>query len=199
MRYSLIRLAQQQLNQTQLNSIRKKLIEKIVRVDHAGELGADRIYAGQMAVLSSGFIEVFLTSAFDTETSTSSVVQHMWDQEREHLRIMERLLHKHDVAHSIFSPVFSTFAYALGAGTALLGEKSAMACTVAVEELITQHYNNQIRELSEDDPEVHSDLIKLLKRLRDEEDEHRQTGVDHNGREVCKCSIAVSSSALKIA
>ncbi|VDM49319.1 unnamed protein product [Toxocara canis] len=149
MNRSLIRLAQ-------TTSARQKLIEKVVRVDHVGELGADRIYAGQMAVLSSRPI--------------SSVVQHMWDQEKEHLRAMERLISRHNVPHSKFTPVFSVAAFALGAGTALMGARSAMACTIAVEELITQHYDDQIKEL-------------LLKKLRDEEAEHHQTGIEHEGLE----------------
>uniref|UniRef100_A0A0M3HUE8 5-demethoxyubiquinone hydroxylase, mitochondrial n=1 Tax=Ascaris lumbricoides TaxID=6252 RepID=A0A0M3HUE8_ASCLU len=170
---SLVRLSQ-------AKGARQKLIEKVVRVDHAGELGADRIYAGQMAVLSN--------------SSLSSVVRHMWDEEREHLRAMERLLSKHNVPHSKFTPLFSAAGFALGAGTALLGSKPAMACTIAVEELITRHYNDQIKELVDDDPETHKDLLEaikayklalkcLLKRLRDEEAEHHQMGIDHDGLE----------------
>uniref|UniRef100_A0A915BZP9 5-demethoxyubiquinone hydroxylase, mitochondrial n=1 Tax=Parascaris univalens TaxID=6257 RepID=A0A915BZP9_PARUN len=159
---SLVRLSQ-------AKGARQKLIEKVVRVDHAGELGADRIYAGQMAILSN--------------TPLSSVVRRMWDEEREHLRAMERLLSKYNVPHSRFTPLFSAAGFALGAGTALLGSKPAMACTIVVEEMITRHYNNQIKELVDDDPETHKDLLELLKRLRDEEAEHHQVGIDHDGLE----------------
>lgn len=149
---------------------RQKLIEKVLRVDHAGELGADRIYAGQMAVLSGNPI--------------SSVIKRMWDEEKEHLQIVERLIAKHDVPSTIFAPVFSVVAFALGATTALIGKEAAMACTVAVEELISQHYNNQIKELIEDDPHVHGELLKILSRLRDEEMEHHDTGVANDGTKV---------------
>uniref|UniRef100_A0A914RQ65 Ubiquinone biosynthesis protein COQ7 n=1 Tax=Parascaris equorum TaxID=6256 RepID=A0A914RQ65_PAREQ len=90
---SLVRLSQ-------AKGARQKLIEKVVRVDHAGELGADRIYAGQMAILSN--------------TPLSSVVRRMWDEEREHLRAMERLLSKYNVPHSRFTPLFSAAGFALG-------------------------------------------------------------------------------------
>uniref|UniRef100_A0A7E4UTS1 5-demethoxyubiquinone hydroxylase, mitochondrial n=1 Tax=Panagrellus redivivus TaxID=6233 RepID=A0A7E4UTS1_PANRE len=149
------------------NQLRQKLIEKIIRVDHAGELGADRIYAGQMAVMKG--------------SSIASIIQHMWDEEKEHLDTMERLCAKHEVPPTVFAPIFSVAAYALGVGTALMGKEGAMACTVAVEELIGKHYNDQIKELIDDDPTAHADLLKTLTRLRDEEMEHHETGVVNDG------------------
>lgn len=82
------------------SAARKALIEKIVRVDHAGELGADRIYAGQMAVLGG--------------KPVGQVIKKMWEEEKEHLDTMERLAAKHDVPVTVFSPIFSVAAYALG-------------------------------------------------------------------------------------
>uniref|UniRef100_A0A7I4YDM7 5-demethoxyubiquinone hydroxylase, mitochondrial n=1 Tax=Haemonchus contortus TaxID=6289 RepID=A0A7I4YDM7_HAECO len=146
---------------------RRALLEKIIRVDHAGELGADRIYAGQMAVLQG--------------SPVASVIKKMWDEEKEHLDVMERLAAKHEVPHTIFSPIFSIAAYALGVGSALLGKEGAMACTVAVEELIGQHYNNQLKELIGDDPEAHKDLLDTLTKLRDDELQHHDTGIKYNG------------------
>uniref|UniRef100_A0AC34QPD7 5-demethoxyubiquinone hydroxylase, mitochondrial n=1 Tax=Panagrolaimus sp. JU765 TaxID=591449 RepID=A0AC34QPD7_9BILA len=142
------------------NLPRQKLIEKVVRVDHAGELGADRIYAGQMAVLQG--------------SSVADIIKGMWDEEKEHLDTMERLCAKHEVPPTRFAPVFSV-------GTALLGKEGAMACTIAVEELIGRHYNDQIKELINDDPQVHKDLLKTLTRLRDEELHHHDTGIAHDG------------------
>ncbi|VDO94080.1 unnamed protein product [Heligmosomoides polygyrus] len=114
-------------------------------------------------------------------SSVSSVIKKMWDEEREHLDIMERLAAKHDVPHTIFSPIFSVAAYALGVGTALLGKEGAMACTVAVEELIGQHYNDQLKELLADDPEVHKELLETLTKLRDDELHHHDTGIKYDG------------------
>ncbi|VDM82069.1 unnamed protein product [Strongylus vulgaris] len=86
----------------------------------------------------------------------------MWDEEREHLDIMEKLAAKHNVPHTAFSPIFAAAAYALGIGTALLGKEGAMACTVAVEE-------------------VHKDLLETLTKLRDDELHHYDTGVQYDG------------------
>ena len=94
MHRSIVRLA------VNSNFARQKLIEKIVRVDHAGELGADRIYAGQLAVLKG--------------SSVSDIIKGMWDEEKEHLDTMERLCAKHEVPPTIFAPIFSVAAYALG-------------------------------------------------------------------------------------
>ncbi|KAK6054013.1 ubiquinone biosynthesis protein COQ7 [Cooperia oncophora] len=105
----------------------------------------------------------------------------MWDEEKHHLDIMERLAAKHDVPHTVFQPIFSVAAYALGVGTALLGKEGAMACTVAVEEVIGQHYNDQLKELIADDPEAHKDLLETLTKLRDDEVNHHDTGVKYDG------------------
>lgn len=105
----------------------KKLIDKIIRVDHAGEFGANRIYQGQMAVLG--------------KTKSGPVIQHMWDQEKEHLKEFERLIPKYRVRPTALLPFWNVAGYALGFGTALLGKEAAMACTVAVEDAITEHYN----------------------------------------------------------
>jgi ubiquinone biosynthesis monooxygenase Coq7 len=126
------------------------LVESIVRVDHAGELAADRIYAGQLAVLRA-----------KSHSGIAPAVQRMWDEEKEHLDTMERLCAKNQVSPTIFSPLCSAAGFALGAVTSLMGEKSAMACTIAVEELIGQHYNDQIRELVDDDVEEHEELLKV--------------------------------------
>uniref|UniRef100_A0A1I7XN55 RecQ-mediated genome instability protein 1 n=1 Tax=Heterorhabditis bacteriophora TaxID=37862 RepID=A0A1I7XN55_HETBA len=125
-------------------------------------------------------------------SSLRSIIMKMWEEEQEHLDIMERLAAKHDVQHTIFLPLFSAAAYALGIGTALIGKEGAMACTVAVEELIGQHYNNQIKELLADDPNAHEELLKILTKLRDEELHHHDTGVTHDGLKTgCKGAIFV--------
>ncbi|KAI1709972.1 ubiquinone biosynthesis protein COQ7 domain-containing protein [Ditylenchus destructor] len=99
------------------------------------------------------------------------------------MHLLLRLCAKHAVPATIFAPLCNLAGFALGAGTALLGEKSAMACTIAVEELIGQHYNDQIKDLVEDSPEEHKELLEILTRLRDEELEHHDHGVEHKGLE----------------
>lgn len=111
------------------------LTDEIIRVDHAGELGADRIYAGQMAILGNG--------------PMGKTIEHMWEQEKGHRKQFEQLIQQHRVRPTIMAPIWNVAAFALGAGTALLGEKAAMACTVAVETVIVEHYNDQLRQIME--------------------------------------------------
>jgi len=107
------------------------MIDRIIRVDHAGEFGADRIYAGQHAVLEN--------------TSVGGTIQHMWDQEKHHLDTFNKLIPRTRTRPTLLLPFWEVAGYALGAGTALMGKEAAMACTVAVEASITEHYNDQIR------------------------------------------------------
>ncbi|XP_050305372.1 5-demethoxyubiquinone hydroxylase, mitochondrial isoform X2 [Anthonomus grandis grandis] len=139
----------------------KAVLEEIIRVDHAGELGADRIYAGQMAVLGS--------------SSKGRLIQHMWDQEKGHRAKFEELIKKYRVRPTAMTPIWNVAGFMLGAGTALLGEKAAMACTVAVETVIVDHYNDQLRTLLED-PEHNKELMEIITKFRDEEQEHHDTG-----------------------
>lgn len=138
-------------------------IDRIIRVDHAGELGADRIYAGQMAVLG--------------RTSTGPTIQHMWDQEKEHLQKFEQIVADKRVRPTILIPLWNVAGYVLGAGTALLGKEAAMACTVAVEDVISEHYDNQLRELlSEGVTDENKELLDTIQKFRDEELEHLHIG-----------------------
>lgn len=110
-------------------------IDEIIRINHAGELGADRIYAGQCAVLG--------------KTRVGPTLQHMWDQEKKHREEFERLIQEYRVRPTVMMPIWNVAGFVLGAGTALMGEKAAMACTVAVETVIVEHYNDQLRKIME--------------------------------------------------
>ncbi|EDL17130.1 5-demethoxyubiquinone hydroxylase, mitochondrial isoform 3 [Mus musculus] len=149
-----------------LDNINRAAVDRIIRVDHAGEYGANRIYAGQMAVLG--------------RTSVGPVIQKMWDQEKNHLKKFNELMIAFRVRPTVLMPLWNVAGFALGAGTALLGKEGAMACTVAVEESIANHYNNQIRMLMEEDPEKYEELLQVIKQFRDEELEHHDTGLDHD-------------------
>lgn len=139
------------------------MIDRMIRVDHAGEYGANRIYAGQMAVLG--------------KTSSGPLIQHMWDQEKEHLAAFDAFIPRFRARPSALLPFWHVAGYALGAGTALMGKEAAMACTVAVEASITDHYNDQIRTLVSEDPERHKELIQAITKFRDDEQEHHDTGL----------------------
>ncbi|KAL3090382.1 hypothetical protein niasHS_006834 [Heterodera schachtii] len=153
-----------------LPSYRKAIVHPIVRVDHAGELAADRIYAGQLAVLPKTHRLV-------------PIIEQMRREEKHHLDEMERLIVKYGVRPTALAPICSVAGFMLGVGTALLGEKAAMACTIAVEEVIGQHYNDQIKELMADDANANRELMEKLAQFRDEELEHHDTGVQHQGLE----------------
>lgn len=131
-----------------------ELTERIIRVDHAGEYGARRIYEGQLAVLGR-----------------HPKIEHMARQERAHLARFEQMVVERRVRPTLLTPIWHVAGFALGAATALLGEKAAMACTEAVEEVIDEHYANQHAQLGDDEAE----LKTVIEQFRAEEIEHRDT------------------------
>ena len=135
--------------------------ERMIRVDHAGEFGAVRIYAGQMAV--------------SRRRKSAPLIQEMADQEAEHLDRFNKLIAERRVRPTVLSPVWHVAGYVLGAGTALMGERAAMACTAAVEEVIDDHYGRQAERLGDRDPE----LKEVIERFQAEEREHREIALDH--------------------
>ncbi len=141
------------------------LIERMVRVNHAGEYGARRIYEGQLAILG--------------RSKSGPAIRHMYEQEREHLETFERIIAERRVRPTALQPLWHIAGFALGASTALLGEKAAMACTVAVEEVIDEHYAKQAAQLGEEE----SALRETIERFRAEELEHRDTGLAHGAEE----------------
>ncbi|TNM85964.1 NADPH-dependent 3-demethoxyubiquinone 3-hydroxylase, mitochondrial [Takifugu rubripes] len=153
-----------------LDSEEKRMLDRFLRVDHAGEYGANRIYAGQMAVLG--------------RSRTGPLIQEMWDQEKKHLQKFNEILAESRVRPTALLPFWNIAGFALGASTALLGKEWAMACTVAVEESISEHYNSQIRALMERDPERYTELLHVLKEFRDDEMEHHDTGLEHEAESV---------------
>lgn len=140
-------------------------LARMLRVNHAGEYGAKRIYAGQIAVLG--------------HTPIGPELRHMAAQEQVHLDAFNRLLPEHGVRPTALLPLWHLAGFALGATTALMGERAAMACTVAVESVITEHYNAQIAQPEQVGPE----LQHLLTQFRDEEMEHHDTGLAHGAED----------------
>jgi ubiquinone biosynthesis monooxygenase Coq7 len=130
-------------------------LAEILRVDHAGEYGAVRIYAGQLAVLG--------------DRPAGDAIRRMMAQEKAHLAAFDRMLPAQRVRPTLLAPVWHVAGFALGAATALLGETAAMACTVAVEEVIDAHYAEQVAELAETQP----DLAATLESFRRDEVAHR--------------------------
>ena len=143
-------------------------LAEILRVDHAGELAAVHIYRGQQAV--------FQAAGKDRLGETFAS---LGEQEAVHLKAFDELLTERSVRPSLLTPLWRAAAFALGAATALLGEKAAHACTDAVEEVIGQHYAGQIEELKDREPE----LAAKLAAFRDEELKHQAEAVDDGARE----------------
>lgn len=137
----------------------RQRLARICRVDHAGEYGAKRIYEGQLAVLGRG--------------RHGDTLRHMAAQELEHLRYFEKQLNERQVRPTLLQPMWKVAGWALGAGTALMGERAAMACTVAVEEVIDGHYAEQLAHLGPDE----APLADSIKRFQAEEIEHRDIGL----------------------
>jgi ubiquinone biosynthesis monooxygenase Coq7 len=142
---------------------------EILRVDHAGEMAAVAIYRGQRAVLGE---------APGHERITGQLA-HMEAQEAEHLARFDRLLTERQVRPTALAPVWRMAAFALGAGTALMGDKAAHACTEAVETVIEEHYAHQIAELAERDPTLAAELSTF----RDEELAHRDLAVEEGAKD----------------
>ena len=141
-------------------------LDRIIRVDHAGEYGAVRIYEGQLAV-------------FGDNHPMSDTIKHMKEQEDVHLERFNKLIRQYDARPTLITPLWHMAGFALGAGTALLGTKAAMACTEAVEEVIDKHYAEQIENLDGDE----SALAETLEKFRLEEVEHKQIAIDNGARE----------------
>jgi ubiquinone biosynthesis monooxygenase Coq7 len=143
-------------------------LAEILRVDHAGELAAVHIYRGQQAVFAAAAGKGALSETF----------KDLREQEAEHLKAFDGLLAQRQVRPSLLTPLWRAAAFALGAGTALMGEAAAHACTDAVEQVIEEHYAGQIEELEGREPE----LAAQLSRFRDDELAHQAHAVEEGAR-----------------
>ena len=140
-------------------------IARMLRVDHAGEYGATRIYKGQLAVLG--------------RSRAAGEIRRMAETEDRHLARFEQLLHQQRVRPTLLYPLWSAAGYALGIATALLGERAAMACTVAIEDVIDEHYQKQAEYLTDADPELQRAVLSF----RDDELAHRDVALAHGAED----------------
>ncbi|NNC47785.1 MAG: demethoxyubiquinone hydroxylase family protein [Sphingomonas sp.] len=163
-------------------------VEAMIRVDQAGEYGATRIYAGQLAVLG------------DRGPAAHEIAK-MAAQEERHLARFNELIAQRGVRPTALQPFWDVAGFALGAATALIGPKAAMACTDAVETEIDLHYAEQLKQLGDSDPELSADIAQF----REEELAHRDTAREHGSEDAiaypvltgairlgCKAAIALS-------
>jgi len=144
-------------------------LAEILRVDHAGELGAVHIYRGQQAVFARA----------KDKQAIAAQLREMEGHEAVHLKAFDGLLNDRHVRPTLLAPLWRAAGFALGAGTALLGEKAAHACTEAVESVIEDHYAGQISELQHRDPPLAAELTKF----RDDELGHRDQAIAAGAKE----------------
>ena len=133
---------------------------RMLRVDQAGEYGATRIYAGQLAVMGD-------------RAPHAGEIAHMAEQEAAHRQKFDALIAQRGVRPTALQPVWSVDGCALGAATALIGPKAAMACTAAIETEIDRHYTQQLEELGDEDPE----LAAMIREFRDDERAHKEAAI----------------------
>lgn len=161
----------------------------MLMVDHAGEYGAARIYAGQLAVMGE-------------RHPHARLIRKMAEQERRHLETFDRMLVERRQRPTLLAPLWHVAGFALGAATALMGPRAAMACTAAVEEEIDRHYGRQLEELGDRDPELAARIVEF----RADEAEHRDIALANEAEKApgwpilsaliragCRAAIAVSS------
>ena len=157
----------------------KARLDEILRVDHAGEVAAVQIYRAQAAV-------------FAAAPPTSALARRMEalkDQEAQHLAAFDQLLTAHGTRPSLLSPLWRLAAFALGAGTALMGETAAHACTDVVEQVIEEHYAGQVEELRDAEPV----LAQTLSRFRDDELAHQVEAVEQGARQAPAYAILAAA------
>ena len=133
---------------------------RMLRVDQAGEYGATRIYAGQLAVMGD-------------RAPHAGEIAHMAEQEAVHRAKFDALIARRGVRPTALQPVWNVAGFALGAATALIGPKAAMACPAAIETEIDRHYTEQLEELGDQDPE----LAAMIREFRDDERAHKEAAL----------------------
>ena len=134
-----------------MKKTKNKLVEEFIRVDHAGERGAVKIYEGQLLALNTIY----------KNDELKETILEMREHEREHCDFFENEIKKRKIKPTRFLPLWDLLGVGLGFGTTLLGKKAAMLCTASVEEVIDKHYQDQINQLGEDEKELRDKIIKF--------------------------------------
>jgi len=142
----------------------QKILEEIIRVDHAGERGAIKIYEGQLLALNT----------IREDNNLKRIIEEMKEQEKEHLEYFEKEIQKRNMKATYMLPLWDLMGVSLGFGTALLGKKAAMLCTASVEEVIENHYENQLSKIGEDE----KDLKTKIEKFKGDEVNHKNTAYE---------------------
>jgi 3-demethoxyubiquinol 3-hydroxylase len=171
-----------------METTNKKTLEEIIRVDHAGERGAIKIYEGQLLALKT----------IKQDESLKHIIEDMKEHEKEHLEYFEKEIQKRKIKPTYLLPLWDVMGVALGFGTAMLGKKAAMLCTASVEEVIEDHYQNQLNSLGNDE----KDLKTKIEKFRNDEINHKniayETGATNKGFYSIMDKIIRTSSKIAI-
>ena len=146
----------------------KKKIEEFIRVDHAGERGAIKIYEGQLLALNT----------FVKDNSLKKIVEEMKNHEKEHLNYFENEIKKRNIEPTKLLPLWDLLGVTLGFGSTIMGKKAAMLCTASVEEVIDNHYQNQIKQLENDEKKLKDKIIKF----REDELHHKNIAYEEGAK-----------------
>ena len=129
----------------------QKILEEIIRVDHAGERGAIKIYEGQLLALST----------IKQDKNLKKIIEEMKEHEKEHLEYFEKEIQKRNMKPNYLLPLWDLMGVSLGFGSALLGKKATLLCTASVEEVIEDHYENQLGKIGEDEKDLKTKIEKF--------------------------------------
>ena len=149
----------------------QKILEEIIRVDHAGERGAIKIYEGQLLALKTIKQDEFLKNK----------IEKMKEQEKEHLEYFEKEIKKRKIKPTSLLPLWDIMGITLGFGTAMLGKKAAMLCTASVEEVIEEHYQSQLSKLGADEIKLKNKIEKFKKDETDHKETAYESGASNRG------------------
>jgi ubiquinone biosynthesis monooxygenase Coq7 len=147
-----------------MTKINKKKVEEFIRVDHAGERGAVKIYEGQLLALNT----------FVKDENLKKIIEEMKIHEKEHCEFFENEIKKRNIQPTKLLPLWDLLGISIGFGSTILGKKAAMLCTASVEEVIDDHYSNQIKQLKSDEKKLKAKIIKF----REDELHHKDIAYD---------------------
>ncbi len=166
----------------------QKILEEIIRVDHAGERGAIKIYEGQLLALKT----------IKQDDDLKDTIEEMKEHEKEHLEYFEKEIQKRKIKPTYLLPLWDVMGVTLGFGTAILGKKAAMLCTASVEEVIEDHYQNQLKKLGNDE----KDLKAKIEKFKNDEIDHKniayKSGATNKGLYSIMDKIIKTSSKIAI-
>tara|TARA_B100000959_G_scaffold264148_1_gene304302 strand:- start:93 stop:626 length:534 start_codon:yes stop_codon:yes gene_type:complete len=154
-----------------MKSTDKKILEEVIRVDHAGERGAIKIYEGQLLALNT----------FRQNEELKKTIEEMKKQEKKHFEFFDKEIQKRKIKPTVFLPLWDLMGVALGFGATMINKKAAMLCTASVEEVIDDHYKNQLDKLGDDEKELKNSIEKFRQEEIDHKNEAYNKGATKEG------------------